>query len=151
MVSCVTTGNVIYTNFLYMSDELYPYQIKALRQLAAYKKVLSADRTTSISDKEQGYALQDSIITFTEMFCQQNLANTDYTILQERQYRSDKIEDWINEMDIDIILQCITYVIWTNKSIDGYFVSKVRDGFIEKLLHRLEKILSHIELAPQLA
>ena len=54
-------------------------------------------------------------------------------------------------MDIDIILQCITYVIWTNKSIDGYFVSKVRDGFIEKLLHRLEKILSHIELAPQLA
>ena len=44
-------------------------------------------------------------------------------------------------MNIELILQCITYIIWTNKSNKGYFVKKINDCFLIKILARLHVII----------
>lgn len=139
-----------------MIHEYSQYQLKALYQLAAYRKIFTPDFFVYPRDKEVKNTLtpelKQSIETFTEIFCQQNFANADYSIMQERQYEFDSIDNWISQMDIDIIMQCITYIIWTNKSINGYFLTRINDRFLEKLLNRLEIILfENLSMQQQIA
>ena len=125
-----------------MPKELHPYELKALRQLAAYKHILTPDFVPPTRHANRQSVLEESITTFTEIFCQENFANTDYSILQARQYKTSTLQDWIDDLNIDLILQCLTYVIWTNKSMNGYFMQKVEDRFMEKILHRLDLLLA---------
>ncbi len=126
-------------------EEFSPDQLKALKQLAYYRGIFSIDSIRKLkpeSGKDNFPTVQRAIETFIETFCQNNFANTDYTEIQTepKGFATENFPS--NKVRIDIILKSLTYIIWTNKSSDGYFLKKIKDKTIENLLTRLEDILA---------
>lgn len=121
------------------------YELKALKQLSEYRTSFFAEpnntRNKKASPKNPDNELSQKIDKFTELFCENNFADADYSIIQKDQYSFESLDEWIDSMDIGLILQCITYIIWTNKSNKGYFLKKINDCFLIKILGRLHVII----------
>ncbi len=122
------------------------YEIKALHELAGYRNIFyECLKQSEVKDrkvKAANTSLQKSIETFTEIFCQNNFADADYTIIQNGPRGFKTAEEWINQNNIETVLKCLTYIIWTDKSINGYFIRSIKNRLIDKHLTRLENILS---------
>ena len=121
------------------------YELKALQELAGYRNIFY-DRLLPTGNKDRKVkpdtiSLQKSIDTFIEIFCQNNFADADYTIIQNGPREFETAEDWINQINIDTVLKCLTYIIWTDKSNNGYFMKSIKSKLIDKHLTRLENIL----------
>lgn len=121
------------------------YELNALKQLSEYRNSFFAEpnstRSKKASPKNPDNELSQKIEKFTELFCENNFADADYSIIQKDQYSFESLDEWIDSMEIGLILQCITYIIWTNKSNKGYFVKKINDCFLIKILGRLHVII----------
>lgn len=129
-----------------MFHEFNKYQLKALQQLADYRTIFkSEDGKLALKSKPvkgSSTTMQEYIESFTEIFCQNNFADSDYTFIQSKPADGPNLDAWINDIDVKNILQCFTYAIWTNKTYDGYFLNKINDSTAEKLLIRLNNILA---------
>lgn len=79
---------------------------------------------------------------FIEIFCSHDLANSDYAAIQIAPLSYNSFEEWVDQIDIETILKSITYIIWTDKIVDGYFNAKVEDLSIFYLLRKLEILLN---------
>ena len=77
---------------------------------------------------------------FIEIFCQHHFADSDYTILQKESQGDKTPDQWFKEVGVESILKLITYIIWTDKTIQGYFAKRIKDKTFLKLLIRLESI-----------
>lgn len=84
---------------------------------------------------------EEDINNFTSVFCDHQLADTDYDIIQKEAFNFNSPEDYIEQSQVDVILKAITYIIWTDRIVEGYFYAKIHDGILFKLLSRLEKLL----------
>ena len=128
-----------------MPQEFNQYQIAALQQLADYRGVFKTGglpltlKTKPV--KGSKVTLQQFMDSFIEIFCQNNFADTDYSIIQNKPSGNPRMQEWVKGIDIKIILQCFTYAIWTDKTFEGYFLRKINDGSVELLLVRLNEIL----------
>ena len=120
-----------------MMHSFSSYQINALKQLAAYRKKFY-DGGLSISLKK---AKKDPTQEFIDIFCEHNFADTDYNIIQQELIEFDSIEAWINQASITTILKCLTYFIWTDKIMEGYFKTRIENRSVDALLTRLEALL----------
>jgi hypothetical protein len=123
----------------------YPqYQIQALKQLVEYKNIFYRAQTKEnfATPEEDRQPLQKSIEAFIEIFCQHDFADADYRILQGEPTMFADRDLWFHEVNIDTICKFLTYIIWTDRTINNYFLTKIQDGTIEKLLTRLEAIVS---------
>jgi len=119
----------------------YPaYQIHALKQLVEYKNFFYPTQTLENDHPE---ALQKAIEAFIEIFCQHDFADADYRILQGEPKIFVERDMWFHKVDIDTICKFLTYIIWTDRTINNYFFTKIQDRTIEKLLTRLEAIVSN--------
>ena len=125
-----------------MTQEYSSYELEALQQLAGFRYIFYADTVKSKKLKDRDVVLQKSIDSFIEIFCQNNFADTDYSIIQNRPQEFESADHWINQINIDTVLKCLTYIIWNNKIDEGYFLKKINDKLLEKHLIRLEKILA---------
>ena len=125
-----------------MPQKYTTYQLKSLLQLADFRNKFY-DVHTSESNigkkREDAIALKKSIYSFIRVFCENHFADSDYTILQ-KELRSNYAAEWFNRLNIDVILKLITYIIWTDKSMDGYFIKRIEDKTMLKLLTRLENV-----------
>lgn len=129
-----------------MIKEYTSYELSALQQLAGYRHIFYDDtlKADIKGKKAKGSdaALQKSIDNFIEIFCQNNFADTDYSIIQNRPSEFESADHWINQINVDTVLKCLTYIIWNNKIDEGYFLKKINDKLIDKHLARLENILA---------
>ena len=129
-----------------MPQEFNQYQIAALQQLADYRGVFKTGgsiltlKTKPV--KGSKITLQQFIDSFIEIFCQNNFADTDYSVIQNKPNGILLLKEWVKSIDIKTILQCFTYAIWTDKTFDGYLLRKINDSSVELLLIRLNEILS---------
>jgi len=120
-----------------MSHQYSLYQLSALQRLADFRNLFYDEKGNVRTE-----SLQKSINAFVELFCQNNFADSDYTSIQKKPEKYATIDQWIDQFDIETILKCITYYIWTNRSNKGYFVAKIKDRTLLKYLSRLNDILS---------
>lgn len=129
-----------------MIKEYSSYELSALQQLAGYRHIFYDDTLKadikSKKTKDRDTALQKSIDNFIEIFCQNNFADTDYSVIQNRPKEFESADLWINQINVDTVLKCLTYIIWNNKIDEGYFLKKINDKLVEKHLTRLENILT---------
>lgn len=125
-----------------MLHNLSTYQIDALRQLAAYRRRFYDSSLTAHLKKSK----KDHIQEFIAIFCGNNFADTDYYIIQQELAEFDSIEAWINQASLEAVLKCITYFIWTDKIMDGYFKTRIENKSVEKVLARLETLLKEDEV-----
>ncbi len=84
---------------------------------------------------------KDLVQGFIDIFCEHNFADTDYNIIQQELMEFDSIDEWINQASLPAILKCLTYFIWTDKIMEGYFVSRIETQSVDKLLRRLETLI----------
>lgn len=129
-----------------MQKQFSQYQINGLVKLVGFKLNFKPSQETSIEPggiQQQTIASFKSIIQqFTEIFCGYDLADTDYMIIQTEPYLFDSFKHWIEQTNLETILKSLTYIIWTDKIIEGYMTAKTKDGTIYQLLSRLEYLLA---------
>ncbi|HEY6977719.1 MAG TPA: DUF6508 domain-containing protein [Chitinophagaceae bacterium] len=123
-----------------MPKDYTTYQLKSLLQLADFRNKFYDIHTSEPNigkKREDTLALKKSIHSFIRVFCENHFADSDYTILQ-KELRSNYATEWFNRLSLDVILKLITYIIWTDKSMKGYFLKRIEDKTMLKLLIRLE-------------
>jgi len=129
-----------------MPQEFNQYQLKALQELADYRSVFMRSENMLLLKskpiKGSKITLQQYMESFIEKFCQNNFADSDYTRIQNKPSDYVLLDEWIRNIDIKAILQCFTYAIWTDKTFEGYFLKKINDNTVQKLLLRLDNIIS---------
>lgn len=119
------------------------YQINALKQLTVYRKKFYDGGVLSSLKKLR----KDPIQEFIDIFCEHNFADTDYNIIQQELLEFDTIEAWVNQASLAAILKCLTYFIWTDKIMEGYFKTRIENKSVDKLLMRLEALLKEDNIA----
>lgn len=128
-----------------MTREYNKIEISALQQLADFNDIFYSGFVISDSktkkNKTTPVKLKESADLFIDIFCQNNFADTDYSIIQNEPRDFETAQKWIDQISIDTVLKCLTYIIWNNKIDDGYFIKKIEDGLIKKYLGRLQNIL----------
>jgi len=124
-----------------MPKEYTTHQLNNLLQLADFRNKFYNIHTSEPNigkKRDDAIALKKTIYSFIRIFCENHFADSDYTILQ-KEFRSNYASEWFNRVSIDTILKLITYIIWTDKSMNGYFVKRIEDKTMLKLLIRLEQ------------
>ena len=128
-----------------MPNEYTIYQLKGLLQLADFSHKfynLHTNESNIRTENGQAIALKKSIDAFIEIFCQNHFADSDYTILQKESRGNKTSDQWSDDVSIESILKLITYIIWTDKTAHGYFIKRIKDKTMLKLLARLGSIAS---------
>ena len=128
-----------------MRKQFSQYQINGLIKLIGFKSTFKTFQET-VSFKAGNYnqialSFKTLIQQFIEIFCGHDLADTDYVIIQTEPYLFDSFKHWIDQTDIETILKSLTYIIWTDRIIEGYMLAKSKDDTIYQLLNRLEYLL----------
>lgn len=118
------------------------YDLNGLKQLVALKEHFNiAAGPVYLSNSKKTVEYFNNEVFFTQLFCQYNFANTDYSFIQSERKKFPSFAEWLKQINTDTILQCFTYIIWTNSFVPGYFQKKIIDATIYQLLSRLEELL----------
>ncbi len=133
-----------------MTRKYNKIEINALQQLADFNDIfypsLVIDDTLIRKTKNPEGKLVESADAFIDIFCQNNFADTDYSIMQSEPRDYETAQKWIDQISIDTVLKCLTYIIWNNKIDNGYFIKKIEDGLVKRHLGRLQNILKENKL-----
>lgn len=124
-----------------MINDFTQYQIFGLKKLASYRKKFYGYDALHLTPRQHFLSKQKLIEEFTDIFCEHNFADTDYSAIQQEPLEFDSMEAWIQQASISSILKCFTYFIWTDKIVEGYFSGRVDNFIVEKLLLRLEEAI----------
>lgn len=125
---------------------LTAYQLNGVSKLLNYKHSLTPDeneRKLSFHAALKiipGSFLKKQIQAFVNIFCEHQLADTDYDIIQTDNRKYASIEQHIQHMPLEVVLKFLTFIIWTDRIVDGYFFAKIHDKTMYWLLSRLEAL-----------
>lgn len=129
-----------------LNNRLTAYQNLGLQKLVSFKNqfqhpsnsIGNADKK-SITYSEQRKKIQE----FISLFCEYQLADTNYleNITEVKSFGS--VEEWMKESNLDAILKQLTYIIWTDRILEGYFEVNIKDNMIFHLLERIEALIQH--------
>lgn len=127
-----------------MPQKLTRHQVNGIKKLVPFKKFFKKEKSEAVIHLYQKTKPEDNknAQKFIETFCGHNLADTDYGLIQSDINHYDSLKQFVNEASIETILKYLTYVIWTDKFINGYFSAKVNDHTIYYLIDRLEVLLN---------
>src|ERR1700756_1764181 len=117
---------------------LTQYQFSGLRRLAAFRDQFRYDATRARKPFDR--SIQNISEQFTNVFCEYQLADTNYAghLLQSRNHTSE--QEWVAQLDVEGIIRFLTYIIWTDKARTGYLKTRYEDNTIFLLLNRLEEL-----------
>ena len=117
--------------------------MEGLLKLTAYKQRFKGNELVTAVTKanQSGLALNNAYEEFIEVFCGHDLADTDYAFIKTNAAEHEPLDYWINQLSMESILKNITYIIWTDRIVQGYFALRIEDNTVYLLLDRLEKIL----------
>ncbi|MBN9297162.1 MAG: hypothetical protein J0I41_09125 [Filimonas sp.] len=129
-----------------MINSFTTYQLLGLNKMLSFKETFRQKMARPLSFKaslQNSFApvSEEEISHFTSIFCDHQLADTDYDVIQKEAGNFKSPEDYIAQSQLDVILKSITYIIWTDRIVEGYFYAKVHDGILYRLLSRLEMLL----------
>jgi hypothetical protein len=124
-----------------MTTASLEYKLTGIQRLSGYKE----------SFDPSGNPDSAAINEFVNLFCEYQLADNNYmNIHQEATLHQHDIK-WYHSLSLDEVLRFITYIIWTDKFLDGYLTSKVTDHTLYHLLSRLETFQSGNSILPATA
>lgn len=124
-----------------MSRKLSQYQLTGIKKLIPFKKHFKKEKNFSVASSGKKSRDKEHINhpqKFIETFCGYNLADTDYADLQKDFFSHESSNVYISQASLDVILKYLTYIIWTDKFVGGYFITKVNDHTVYHLIDRLE-------------
>jgi hypothetical protein len=118
------------------------YKNTGIKRLLKYKEIflpanlLSNTSTATKTPSFKGNELDD----FINIFCEHQLADNDYmNIHLESNHQKNNIS-WLENLAEEKVLKLMTYIIWTDKFVEGYLTSRITDGTLHQLLNRLETL-----------
>ena len=114
---------------------LSSYQSSGIQKLILLKKDFIPFNFNGNGVKEK-----EVINLFINTFCEHQLADNDYMNIKLHKNLNNSDTASFYELSLEHILKHITHIIWTDKVMPDYFVSKVKDNSIYHLLNRLESI-----------
>lgn len=127
-----------------------PYQLNGIAKLLTYKNSLTPEQDEhklsfkAALRKIPGAFKRMQAQSFINIFCEHLLADTDYDAVQQHAIEYNE-QQQIDQMPLEVILKTITFIIWTDRSVEGYFYAKMHDYTIFHLLNRLETLISQIK------
>lgn len=131
----IKTNLNLHSSIQFTLPNLTSYQASGIKKLIALKKDLLSFNFNGNGEKEK-----EIISLFIHTFCEHQLADNDYmNILLHKNINTSNTSTFY-ELSVENILKHITHIIWTDKVMPNYFVSKVKDNTIYHLLNRLERI-----------
>lgn len=111
------------------------YQSEGIKELTAMKKDFVPFNFNGNGEKEK-----NAIMQFIDVFCEHQLADNDYMNINiHTDFNNIDASTYYN-LTLEDLLKHITHIIWTDKAVANYFVSKVKDNTIYHLLNRMEKL-----------
>ncbi|RFM28946.1 hypothetical protein DXN05_09280 [Deminuibacter soli] len=133
-----------------MNNYYTTYQIEGLGKLISFKPNFEPQQhkvaSQAAEKAQQAKAMttsQATVMEFTRIFCDHLLADTDYAIIQREEPRYPSQLHYIANMQLDAVMKTLTYIIWTDRIVEGYFISRIKDMTVTSLLNRLEVLLMH--------
>ena len=111
------------------------YQFSGISQLILLKQDFIPFNFTGKTEKEKAV-----IELFIHTFCEHQLADNDYMNIKLHKQLNTSDTSTFYALTIQDVLKHITHIIWTDKAIPDYFISKVKDNTLYHLLNRMEKI-----------
>jgi len=111
------------------------YQSQGIKELTAMKKDFIPFNFNGTGEKEKAAMLQ-----FIDVFCEHQLADNDYMNINLHSHLNDIDAAAFYHLSMEDLLKHITHIIWTDKAVPDYLVSKVKDNTIYHLLNRMEKL-----------
>jgi|GEM_PF-2385211 len=101
------------------------------------------------------HALNNSLVagiivdSFINTFCEYELADNNYMPLFASVPGSQSIDDgWFKQLTTEQVLKYLTYIIWTDRIANNYFLAKVEDNTVYRLIKRLEELEGNNVLQP---
>ncbi|GGH68247.1 hypothetical protein HNQ91_001491 [Filimonas zeae] len=125
---------------------LTAYQLNGVSKLLSYKHSLTPDeneRKLSFHAALKiipGSFLKKQVQAFINIFCEYQLADTDYDVIQTDNRKYASTEQHIQHMPLEVVLKFLTFIIWTDRIVDGYFFAKIHDKTMYWLLSRIEAL-----------
>lgn len=114
---------------------LTSYQSSGVQKLITLKKDFIPFNFNGNGENEK-----QLMALFIDTFCEHQLADNDYMNLKLHTNLNSSDSSTFYKLSLENILKHITHIIWTDKVMPDYFVSKVKDNTIYHLLNRLERI-----------
>lgn len=130
---------------------LTTYQLNGISKLLPYKHSLTPqENELKLSFNAAlkiipGSFLKKQAQAFINVFCEYQLADTDYDAIQKNTPKYASPEHHIQHMPLETVLKTLTYIIWTDRIVDGYFFAKIHDKTMFWLLSRLELLLNSMQ------
>ena len=120
-----------------MTTTLSPFQTNGLKKLTTIKARVHPDYYRNNT------SLQANLLSeLTQIICEHQLADSDYSTLPEHRTRFKTDEDWLNQFTVGGICKYFTYLIWTETVMAGNLAKRVEDSSVYLLVVRLEALLS---------
>lgn len=131
-----------------MNNYYTTYQIEGIGKLLSFKAEFDNQPAQPVLQHGKPaphltLAQKATVQEFTRVFCDHLLADTDYAIIQREESKYPSVLHYIANMQLDVVLKLFTYIIWTDRIVEGYFVSRIKDKTVGSLLNRLEVLLMH--------
>jgi len=125
---------------------LIPYHLNGLIKLLELKDSIirvKAELSQNKFNQEPDKSSTKTIENFISIFCEHELADTDYIAVQQDAVGYKSLSDYIskNNLNLAYIIKCLTYFIWTDRIIEGYFINRVKDNSLSILLNQLKTAL----------
>jgi hypothetical protein len=114
-----------------MNTTSLEYKSSGLKRLSSFKQAFFSD-----NDIVDNGTLHD----FVNLFCEYQLADNNYMNIHHEASLHTNDDGWFDGLTVDEVLRLITYIIWTDKFVDGFLTTKVKDKTLYHLLVRLENI-----------
>jgi hypothetical protein len=129
-------------------NQIYtPYQLKGLNKLLSFKPHFAQLQNNTAwktgMQKQHPNLPREKVQEFTRIFCDHLLADTDYAVIQKEGVQYASPQQHIAHMQLDVLLKLLTYIIWTDRIVEGYFFTKIHDFTLTSLLERMEVLLQH--------
>lgn len=128
-----------------MEDFLTQQQLKGIEALVAFKQDFAAENIDWLTDitiklVDESISYNNVIDTFINTFCNFELADNDYMNIHLEANQYSRGKSLFANTTIKKILKHLTYIIWTDKLVDGYFPARVKDQTIYHILNRLAEL-----------
>ena len=83
------------------------------------------------------------IENFISTFCEHDLADTDYADVHIEVLKFGTLAEYIQHTTLSLpyIVKCLTYFIWTDRIVNGYLESRIKDKSLLYLLSQLNSTL----------
>jgi hypothetical protein len=120
-----------YLRYSRAMKNLTQYQQQGIEKLYAYTDCFD---TSDASYKAVNLACKTE---FIRIFCDHELADSDYGYITDKMRNLNR-EDFLQNLSMRDALKMLTYIIWTDKIMEGFFLSKVNDQTLFKLMQCLQ-------------